>query len=284
MTDIYEVHNRRFIPQPTEADMDTFLKEQFKVDTDAAHDPTNPEHVTRELMKPFPPSSLYQRNNFTYVQYQQVIRRLIYATGNNFSTDVRDLRIEPWAASGKGHQQVIVLATVTLTIPALQSSRTQTGVQVATVGFGEDMWKGAVSDGIKKAAQQFGVAIDLAGKDGEDTAPAFYSTQSGAGAPGPVGEWTQDRPPARISEKRAQQAAPVSDADYMAGQGQAEPARTFRAPTAGTGGPASQAQKGRLWHMSGKDDTKVAAWAAEYGETLDTLTKGTASLLIDTKG
>jgi hypothetical protein len=271
MTDIYEVHNRRFIPQPTEQEINDYMATQFGTDTapETTHDPTNPEHVTRELMKPFPPSSLYQRNNFTYVQYQQVIRRLIYATGNNFSTDVRDLRIEPWAASGKGHQQVIVLATVTLTIPALQSSRTQTGVQVATVGFGEDMWKGAVSDGIKKAAQQFGVAIDLAGKDGEDTAPE----------PGP------DRPTfTRISEKRAQQAAPVSDADYMAGQGQAEPARTFRAPTAGTGGPASQAQKGRLWHMSGKDDTKVAAWAAEYGETLDTLTKGTASLLIDTKG
>jgi hypothetical protein len=270
MTDIYEVHNRRFIPQPTEADMDTFLKEQFKVDTDAAHDPTNPEHVTRELMKPFPPSSLYQRNNFTYVQYQQVIRRLIYATGNNFSTDVRDLRIEPWAASGKGHQQVIVLATVTLTIPALQSSRTQTGVQVATVGFGEDMWKGAVSDGIKKAAQQFGVAIDLAGKDGEDTAPE----------PGP------DRPPARISQKQAQQAAPVSDADYMAGQGQAEPAprRQFAPAQPGTGGPATDGQKRALWRISGASKETIDMWAAEYGESNANLTKGTASVLIDKHG
>lgn len=58
----------------------------------------------------------------------------------------------------------------------------------------------------------------------------------------------------------------------------------FDAPQPGTGGPATKPQKGRLWHMSGKDDSVVAAWAAEYGETLDTLTKGTASLLIDTKG
>lgn len=138
---------------------------------DTEHDPTIPEHVTRELMKPFPQSALYQRKSFTYVQYQQVIRRLIHATGNNFQTDVRELRIEPWTNSSGGHQQVALLALVTLTIPVLQSSRTQMGIQVATVGFGEDMWKGAVSDGLKKAAQQFGVAIDLAGKDGEDTAP-----------------------------------------------------------------------------------------------------------------
>jgi hypothetical protein len=51
-----------------------------------------------------------------------------------------------------------------------------------------------------------------------------------------------------------------------------------------SGGPATKAQKGRLWHMSGRDDTVVAEWAAEYGETLDTLTKGTASALIDEKG
>lgn len=256
MADLYDVHNARFAA-PTAEEMDAFMAQQFGTNQDQ-HDPTNPEHVTRELMKPFPPSALYTRNNFTYVQFQQVIRRLIYATGNNYTTEVKELRVEPWAASNKGHQQVILLATVTLTIPVLKSSRTHTGVQVATVGFGEDMWKGAVSDGIKKAAQQFGVAIDLAGVDGEDTAPD---------APPAPQRTAQARPP-----QQAQQAPP------QAAQGQRAPMQP------GTGGPATDGQKRALWAISGASKDQIDQWAAEYGESNQTLTKGTASVLIDTYG
>jgi hypothetical protein len=273
MTDLFDVHNARFM-QPTEADMDTFLKEQFKVDTNTPHDPNDAAAVSAALLEPFPPEAIFKDDKgMSYVKYQQVVRRLIRATGNRFDVDVLDQRITPHGQTKSGVEKFLILATVKLTIPVLQSSRTQIGVQVAMANT-EDLFKGAVSDGIKKCAQSFGVAIELAGDDRE------LANVHALHAPEP------DRPPARISEKRAQQAAPVSDADYMAGQGQAEPAprRQFAPAEPGTGGPASQSQKGRLWHMSGKDDTKVAAWAAEYGETLDTLTKGTASLLIDTKG
>lgn len=128
-------------------------------------------HITDALLKPFPPTAI-KRNKHSgllYVEYQQIIRRLITATGNRFSTEVVSLTERPWTKAKKsGMDQVLVEAVVRLTIPALGSARTASGYQVGTVGAGEDLRKGAVSDAIKKAAQQFGVAIDLAGMDGED--------------------------------------------------------------------------------------------------------------------
>ncbi len=131
------------------------------------HDITDPTAVSDELSRPFPPQALFREpsNGMTYVKYPQILRRLIYATGDRFSVDVLDQQMIPWGKTGKGHERMMLMATVRLTIPVLDSSRTHIGVQVATVNFGEDMWKGAVSDGIKKSAQAFGVAIELAGDD-----------------------------------------------------------------------------------------------------------------------
>lgn len=264
--DDYDVHNARF-DRPTADEVVQFMTQHAPTD----HDPTNPEHVTRELMRPFPQSALYQRNKFTYVQYQQVIRRLIYATGNQFQTDVLDLRIEPWTQSSGGHQQVILVATVKLTIPVLQSSRTQMGVQVATVGFGEDMWKGAVSDALKKAAQQFGVAIDLAGADGEDTAP-----DPGLEVARGIGVAPQRAAGAPVSAQNRTQAPPHQRPANNAVQGQ---------QGAQGGRPASERQKGAIFAIAKKQGADPEAWAREQGAaSVDALTSPQASKIIEAYG
>lgn len=271
MADLYDVHNAQFIDPPTAEDMDAFLKEHFNVTDTPQHDPTNPEHVTRELLKPFPASAI-KVNKFSqlsYVEYQQVIRRLITVTGNRFSVDVLAINFLPWPKSQKGNEQTLIQATVKLTIPVLESSRTHMGMQVGSIGAGEDMWKGAVSDGIKKAAQSFGVAIDLAGLDGED---ADLVTPEAAGAPVRPARLSQVQPHQRPATEQHRPAQRVSDADYMGGQGPTEGKRTER-------------QGKALWKISGASRDVIAGWCAEYGVSSDRdLTEAQAAELITKYG
>ena len=198
---------------------------------DTVRDETEVQRLTEALLEPFLQSAI-KRNKHSgllYVEYQQIIRRLIKATRNHFSTEVISLTERPWTGTKKTNMdQVLVEAVVRLTIPALGSSRSASGYQVGTVGAGEDLRKGAVSDAIKKAAQQYGVAIDLAGMDGEDMHAADFDSgtppprQNQQGRPaqqtgqrpaqsqpqnGQRSQRSEPRPPARLSE-HAQQPAP----------------------------------------------------------------------------
>src|SRR5690606_11162921 len=81
----------------------------------------DPAAVTAALMKEFPPEALFSDDKgFTYVQYQQVLRRLIRATGNRFDIEVLDHRITPHGSTKGGVEKFLCIATVKLTIPVLQ--------------------------------------------------------------------------------------------------------------------------------------------------------------------
>ena len=108
------------------------------------------------LMKPFPPHAIKQRQGggnqlLSYVETETVIRRL------NATVGTWDFRI----TEIKVIDQLVVIWGE-LTIPGL-GTRAGTGVQV--LRGGEDMWKGAASDCLKKCATLFGVGIELYGPD-----------------------------------------------------------------------------------------------------------------------
>lgn len=130
--------------------------------------------ITEKLMEPFPKEALKQREAdrgkamLTYVDGTTVFRRLIHATGNNFSVEVLDQEFKDFGTTRSGSNRILLIARVRLTIPGM-GSREHVGVQVVNADSGgEDLWKGAVTDAIKKAATLFGVGLELYGPDYEE--------------------------------------------------------------------------------------------------------------------
>ncbi len=123
------------------------------------------------LGEPFPQAALKQRaapggRTFTYLEGHAVIRRLNACLPNGWSFRVLSTEFKPWGQTNAGRPQYLVLATVELDIPSL-GTRSHVGVQVVSEGAGEDLFKGAVTDGLKKAATLFGVGLELYGTDYE---------------------------------------------------------------------------------------------------------------------
>ena len=155
---------------PTKTKMPTMeIPKIFETDTFAEEDPMprntepmrsttrTPQQLTEALSKPFPSSEIKEREGgggkkLKYVTGASVIRRLIEATENNYSTKLVG---EKYLTIG-GKDAMLVI--VELTIPQL-GSRQGYGVQI--LRGGEDMYKGAFTDGLKKAATQFGVGLEL---------------------------------------------------------------------------------------------------------------------------
>jgi len=113
------------------------------------------------LTRPFPPEAIKQREGggrrkLSYVEAHTVIRRLNEATGFNWSFSVLK----------ETQEGDLLKAHVCLTIPGL-GSREHVGVQKISANGGEDLHKGAISDGLKKAATLFGVGLELYGNDYE---------------------------------------------------------------------------------------------------------------------
>jgi hypothetical protein len=112
------------------------------------------------LTDPFPMAARKSRTGgggrtFTYVDGTTVIHRLIEATHNRYGFSVDKY----WSQDNSR------LALVTLTIPGL-GSRSHIGVQAEVANQGEDaLAKGAITDGLKKAATLFGVGLELYGPD-----------------------------------------------------------------------------------------------------------------------
>lgn len=144
--------------------------------TDAPNTPTvNIEILTR----PFPPEAIKTREGggkkrLSYVEAHTVIRRLNEATRFNWNFQV--LREE--------RDGDLLKALVRLTIPGL-GSREHIGVQKVSPNGGEDLHKGAISDGLKKAATLFGVGLELYGPDYEDESYADQQQQQGPTRPQP---------------------------------------------------------------------------------------------------
>lgn len=157
-----------------------------------------PEQL-KKLTAPFPKEALKSREGgrgkqLTYVAGHTVIHRLNDCTGNNWNLEILSVTSEQIQVRDKPAEQV--RAHVRLTIPGL-GSREHVGVQILSAGGGEDLYKGAITDALKKSATLFGVGLELYGEDYEDES---YTPSSGRPSPTPT------RPP--DATPRPAQAAP----------------------------------------------------------------------------
>lgn len=129
------------------------------------------------LTKPFEAEAIKIREGkFRYVEGHTVIHRLNDATDNQWSAEIKEFQMRPWGKSSKGTPAWLVCCHVSLTIPEL-GTRDSVGIQVVYEGAGEDLVKGAETDGLKKAATKFGVGLELYGPDyAEEHGPDRVST------------------------------------------------------------------------------------------------------------
>lgn len=129
------------------------------------------DQLYKDLGEPFPKAALKQREVdgkwFTYVDGTAVIRRLNHIAPGWSNKIVGPIIRTPHGKTRNGADKELLMAAVSVTIPGL-GTREHIGVQVVVVGGGEDLFKGVITDGIKKAATLFGVALDLYGPDYED--------------------------------------------------------------------------------------------------------------------
>ena len=123
------------------------------------------DRIMRTLTRPFPSLAIRKRKGgggkeLDYLEGHTVINRLNEATNNNWNFEILGLDTDTITQ--------ILRAHVRLEIPGM-GKREHIGIQnvaQATKG-GEDIIKGSVTDGLKKAATLYGVGIDLYGPDYE---------------------------------------------------------------------------------------------------------------------
>jgi hypothetical protein len=226
--------------------------------------------ISDKLCKPFPPEAVQQRRGgggyaLSYYDTQTIIRRLNDATGNSWSLEA----IRIWEADG------ILFAHVKLTIPGL-GSREHIGVQKIEARSGEDIYKGCVSDALKKAATLFGVGLELYGPDyeaeaaereewnqrqGEVAGAGKRTVMHGRGGETPV---TETRARARGASRKAQpqEVPPVPEdaegpfhPDTQRESEEAKEERTRQAIATHFKNKVSEISEGR-WTLS-TDDTMI---------------------------
>ena len=117
-----------------------------------------------KLTAPFPITAIKQRAGgnrmLSYVEGHSVIHRLNDATGNVWDMTVRSITSQQFG------NNTLMIAHVALTLPG-HGTREGLGVQMVHERGGEDLVKGAITDGLKKAATLFGVGLELYGPDYE---------------------------------------------------------------------------------------------------------------------
>lgn len=128
--------------------------------------------IIGDLSQPFDASVIKSRRvtgpqgakDLAYVDLMTVVDRL-NAVCPGWHSTVKDQQVYPFGTTNNGQPRLMLTALVTVYIPGV-GSRDHMGVQVVNAETGgEDLWKGAVSDAIKKAASLFGVGRDLYGDD-----------------------------------------------------------------------------------------------------------------------
>lgn len=137
--------------------------------------------ISDALNKPFPQCAIKQNEKgLDYIGGETAILRLNKATGNNWNLRIvlqewRELPVSRKKigrnSQGEDEYEVTIklchIVTVEITIPGL-GTRAGMGVQEVQAGGGADvMCKGALTDALKVAAKQFGVALHLYGPDRE---------------------------------------------------------------------------------------------------------------------
>lgn len=126
--------------------------------------------ISAKLKKPFPRTAVKQRSqggkDFDYIEGHTAINRLIEATDNQFDVKVVGA---PWETTfGKSNNRALCVV-VEVTIEGL-GTRSGIGVAELNSAGSADQLKGAVTDGMKKAASQFNMAAELYGEDYEAVA------------------------------------------------------------------------------------------------------------------
>jgi hypothetical protein len=134
------------------------------------------EDISKVLIRKFHKNSIKERvggggKKFSYIEGHTAVRRLIEATGNQFDFYIHESSIDPWGTNSRGKDQFLVRVLGSLLIPGL-GTRQGYGVQMVTFDGGEDLFKGAETDCLKRCAMKFGVALELYGDDHEQKAGA----------------------------------------------------------------------------------------------------------------
>lgn len=154
---------------------ETFLKE-----SDYAVATRTPQEILQVLQRPFPANEIKEREGgrgkvLKYVSGASVIKRLIEATDGNYTTELvwkEFITVEVYRKS-KPVNAPAMLACVRVTIPGLGSKE---GLGIQVLEGGEDMYKGAFTDALKKALTQLGCALDLYATEEESIEPLPQQT------------------------------------------------------------------------------------------------------------
>lgn len=118
--------------------------------------------IVAALLEHFPAEEIHQRpDGYDYIDQAAIMHRLIECTDGVFDIEITDgPKLVTYPKPKTGESVAIWQANVKLTIPGL-GSRTNVGTATCV---NEDSAKSAVTDGIKKAATLFGVALHLYAK------------------------------------------------------------------------------------------------------------------------
>ena len=130
-----------------------------------------PDEITEALMAPFPAEFIELKGpqKLRYIAQEHIRKRLIDATGNEFSWHITDVEYRNDGAlrdrTDRNTGALIPAPPVcivrgVLKIPALNSEREGIGVQEIEAGQGADSaYKGAESDAFKRASMAYGVGL-----------------------------------------------------------------------------------------------------------------------------
>lgn len=145
----------------------------------------SPEEILAILKKEFPPELIQQKQGgrgklLDYISGKDVEERLDEATGGVWSAELlwteRDVLIVN--RQGNEVEREVIYSFIRLTIPGL-GTRVGRGVQIKEPLAGEDVVKGAETDGLKVAAAKFGVGRYLYG-GGPSSEASGGAQQSGS--------------------------------------------------------------------------------------------------------
>jgi hypothetical protein len=163
--------------------------------------------ILSDLSVPFDVSLRKQRTvqgpqgprQLDYYDLMTVVDRLNeFAPG--WCATVKSQDVHPFGTTNSGNPRLMLTALVAVYIPGV-GTRDHMGVQVVNADSGgEDLWKGAISDGIKKAASLFGVGRELYGED-----PVTAPVQVGQGVMSAPQQYQQPRPQMQAGQRPPQQ-------------------------------------------------------------------------------
>jgi hypothetical protein len=252
------------IQQPTEQEMEAFMATQYSAGQPDA-ETQDAAAIIAALTVPFRRDQISQRKiggrMLDYVEGHEYITRLNEASPawsfRMTKAETTPLHVTRYDKQRNPYETDLPCLTVygEITIPGV-GSRAGIGVQMIENNAGEDVMKGALTDCLKNCAKYFGLGLHMYSGD---------APQAAQSAP------QQHQEPQPIRPQNAPQGRP----QQATGHAPMEP---------GTGGPATDGQKRALWAISNANKEQIDQWAAEYNESNQSLSKGTASVLIDKYG